>query len=70
MNDDALPAGQMLIYATPDGKARIQVELADESMWLSQAHIAELFRTTQLKLVSALWRGTDALLKEILEVEA
>lgn len=47
MNDETLPAGQMLIYATPDGKASIQVELADESLWLPQALIAELFQTTQ-----------------------
>ncbi len=47
MENGELPAGQMLIYATPDGKASIQVELAGESMWLSQALIAELFQTTQ-----------------------
>lgn len=47
MSDGTLPSGQMLIYATPDGKASIQVELADESMWLPQALIAELFQTTQ-----------------------
>lgn len=47
MEIGGLPTGQMLIYATSDGKATIQVELANESLWLSQALIAELFQTTQ-----------------------
>ncbi len=47
MKYDDVPAGQMLIYTFPDGKASPQVELANESLWLSQPLIAELFQTTQ-----------------------
>ena len=34
------------IYQSEDGKSRIQVRLAHGTVWLSQAHMAELFQTT------------------------
>ncbi len=37
---------EMLIYQTEDGQTRIGVRLADESVWLTQAAMAELFQTT------------------------
>lgn len=37
----------MLIYSTPNGTNKIDVQLADESVWLPQSLIAELFQTTQ-----------------------
>jgi len=36
-----------LLYTTEDGKAHIQVKLQDETVWLTQAQMAELFQTTQ-----------------------
>lgn len=47
MSESALPEGQLLIYTTPDGRANIKVDLADETIWMPQATIAELFQTTQ-----------------------
>jgi hypothetical protein len=38
---------EILIYQSPDGKTRIDVTLADETVWLSQAQMAELFQTTK-----------------------
>jgi hypothetical protein len=32
-----------LLFTTEDGKARIQVKLHDETVWLAQAHLCELF---------------------------
>jgi hypothetical protein len=43
---DELPApveGQALIYATADGTVRVEVIFQDETFWLSQRRIAELF---------------------------
>lgn len=40
------PRGEFLFYQTDDGKTRLQVRLADETVWLSQALIAELFQVT------------------------
>lgn len=42
----AEPSGQVLIYPTEDGSNRIQVLMEGETVWLSQALMAELFQTT------------------------
>ena len=34
---------ELLIYQAPDGKIKIDVRLEDETVWLTQAHMAELF---------------------------
>jgi hypothetical protein len=48
MNEESLPAkGQFLLYQTEDGETRIEVRLADETVWLSQRLMAELFQTTK-----------------------
>ncbi|MEI6652222.1 MAG: cell filamentation protein Fic, partial [Chlorobiaceae bacterium] len=33
----------LLIYQAPDGRIKIDVRLDDETVWLTQAHMAELF---------------------------
>ena len=38
--------GEILLYQTEDGRTRIQCRLEDETLWLTQAQIAELFQTT------------------------
>jgi hypothetical protein len=40
------PVGEIVLYQTPDGHARVECRFADETLWLSQALIAELFQTT------------------------
>ena len=46
-SETSLPdGGQFLLYETEDGRIRIDVRLADETVWLTQQHIAELFQTT------------------------
>lgn len=34
---------QLLIYQNPDGTIKVDVHLEDETVWLTQAHMAELF---------------------------
>ena len=47
MPDDALiPAGEILVYRTEDGRTRVECRFAEETIWMSQALIAELFQTT------------------------
>ena len=36
----------LVFYQTEDGKQRIEVHLQDETVWLSQKLMAELFQTT------------------------
>ena len=38
---------EFLLYQTEDGKARIEVRLQDETVWMSQLAMAELFQTTK-----------------------
>jgi hypothetical protein len=41
--DDIKPDSQLLLYQTPNGKINIDVHLEEETVWLTQAHMAELF---------------------------
>ena len=46
-NQSKLPAkGQFLVYVAEDGRTMLEVRLENETVWLTQAHIAELFHTT------------------------
>jgi hypothetical protein len=36
----------LILYQTEDGKTRIQCRFEDESLWLTQAQMADLFQTT------------------------
>ncbi len=38
--------GNLVIYQTEDGRAQIECRLVDETVWLTQSQIAELFETT------------------------
>ncbi|MBL3590260.1 MAG: virulence RhuM family protein [gamma proteobacterium endosymbiont of Lamellibrachia anaximandri] len=38
--------GELLVYRTDNGKIRLDVRLQDETVWLTQQQIAELFQTT------------------------
>jgi hypothetical protein len=40
------PSGEFVLYQTEDGRTRIQCRLDNESIWLTQAQIADLFQTT------------------------
>jgi hypothetical protein len=37
---------ELILYRTEDGRTRIQCRFEDETLWLTQAQIAELFQTT------------------------
>lgn len=41
-----VPGGELVLYQTPDGRTRVECRFAEESLWLSQALMAELFQTT------------------------
>jgi len=48
MNHDMEPAkGQFLVYQAEDGKLKLDVRFEDESVWLTQQLMAELFQTTK-----------------------
>jgi hypothetical protein len=39
--------GELLLYQTEDGQVKLDVRLQDETVWLTQPLMAELFQTTQ-----------------------
>ena len=41
------PQSDILIYQTEDGRTRIDVRLENETVWLSQAAMVELYQTTK-----------------------
>ena len=48
MSEEAIQnSSQLLIYQSEDGSTRLEVQLQDETVWLSQKHMAELFQTSK-----------------------
>lgn len=46
VDDRLTPSSDFLLYQTEDGRTRIQCRLEEETLWLTQAQMAELFQTT------------------------
>ena len=46
MSDEPLPNSEIILYQTEDGRTRIQCRFENETLWLTQVQIAELFQTT------------------------
>ncbi|MEX0777913.1 MAG: hypothetical protein WD042_19600 [Phycisphaeraceae bacterium] len=46
MADQTPPPSEIVLYQTEDGRTRVECRLADETIWLTQALIAELFQVT------------------------
>jgi hypothetical protein len=47
MTDAPVPkTGEVLLYRTEDGRARVECHFEGETLWMTQAQIAELFETT------------------------
>ncbi len=43
MSDEPLPQSEIILYQTEDGRTRIQCRFENETLWLTQALIGELF---------------------------
>ena len=41
---DNEPLGEMVLYTTPDGRTRVECRFVEETLWLTQALMAELFQ--------------------------
>ena len=39
--------GELILYQTEDGQNKINVTLLDETVWLTQGQMGELFQTTK-----------------------
>ena len=47
MSDETSPRSEIILYQTEDGRTRLEVRLEQETVWLSQAQMVELFQTTK-----------------------
>ncbi len=55
IGNQLLPAkSQFLLYQTEDGQTRIEVRLQDETVWMTQAAMAELYQTTPQNITTHL----------------
>ena len=43
--DHPTPTGELLLYRTGDGQTRVECRFEEETLWLTQALMAELFQT-------------------------
>ena len=46
MSDEPLPNSEIILYQTEDGSTRIQCRFENETLWLTQVQVAELFQTS------------------------
>lgn len=46
-NDSEEAKGQFLVYQTEEGKLKLDVRLEEDTVWLTQQHLAELFQSSQ-----------------------
>ncbi len=46
MNAKTSPQSEIILYQTEDGRTRVECRFDDETIWLTQAQIGELFQTT------------------------
>lgn len=50
-NNFEKPKGEIVIYQTEDGSTKIDVKIEDETVWLSQQQMAELYQTSRTNVV-------------------
>lgn len=43
--------GKILIYQTDDGQTNIEVKIEDDTVWLTQQQMSELFQTSRTNVV-------------------
>ena len=51
MNEDNPGTGDILIYQSEDGRTHIDVRMEQETVWLTQQQMAELFQTSRTNVV-------------------
>ena len=46
-----IPDNEILLYTSPDGKVQLDVRMQDDTMWMTQQMMAELFQTTVQNII-------------------
>ena len=51
MKSEFMEESKIVIYQTEDGQTQINVRLENDTVWLTQAQMAELFQTDRTSIV-------------------
>ena len=53
MNRDTpqVPNSEILLYTSPDGQVQLDIRLQDDTLWMTQQMMAELFQTTVQNII-------------------
>ena len=43
---ESIPDSEILLYTSPDGKVQLDIRMQQDTMWMTQQMMAELFQTT------------------------
>ena len=46
-----IPDNEILLYTSPDGQVQLDVRLQEDTLWMTQQMMAELFQTTVLNII-------------------
>ena len=49
-NDSKPDKGEIIIYQTNDGKTKIDVRFEDDTVWLTQAQLVELYQSSKANI--------------------
>jgi len=56
----------LILYTSEDGESRIQLRAKDETVWLTQREMAELFNATKQNIFEDWELSVDSVVKESL----
>lgn len=45
------PTSELLLYTSPDGEVQLDIQLQDETLWMTQQMMADLFQTTVQNII-------------------
>lgn len=51
VEDQESPSGEFLLYTSPDGNVRLDLRIQDETLWMTQQMMAELFQTSVQNII-------------------
>ena len=46
-----IPNSEILLYTSPDGQVQLDVRLQEDTLWMTQQMMAELFQTTVQNII-------------------
>lgn len=49
--DETPVPGELLLYTSPDGNIRLDLRIHDETLWMTQQMMAELFQTSVQNII-------------------